>query len=36
MTKWLNPDATTADLGVGMQAYYDEDKKYGSSQGRPS
>jgi len=27
MTKWLNPDATTADLGEGMQAYYDEDKK---------
>lgn len=27
MTKWLNPEATTADLGEGMQAYYDEDKK---------
>ena len=27
MTKWLNPDATTADLGGGMEAYYDEDKK---------
>ena len=27
MTKWLNPDATTADMGDGMQAYYDEDKK---------
>jgi len=27
MAKWLNPDATTADLGEGMQAYYDEDKK---------
>jgi hypothetical protein len=27
VTKWLNPDATKADLGEGMQAYYDEDKK---------
>jgi hypothetical protein len=27
MTKWLNPDATTADLGEGMQAYYDEKRK---------
>jgi hypothetical protein len=27
MTEWLNPEATTADLGEGMQAYYDEDKK---------
>lgn len=27
MTKWLNPEATTADLGEGMQAYYDEKKK---------
>lgn len=27
VTKWLNPDATEADLGEGMQAYYDEDKK---------
>ena len=27
MTKWLNPDATTADLGEGMQAYYDEKLK---------
>jgi len=27
VTKWLNPDATQADLGEGMQAYYDEDKK---------
>jgi len=27
MTKWLNPDATTADLGGTMEAYYDEDKK---------
>jgi len=24
MTKWLNPDATQADLGESMQAYYDE------------
>lgn len=27
VTKWLNPDATKADLGEGMQAYYDADKK---------
>lgn len=27
MNKWLNPDATTADLGEGMQAYYDEKRK---------
>lgn len=27
MTKWLNPDATTADLGEGMQAYFDKEKK---------
>jgi hypothetical protein len=27
MTKKLNPDATTADLGNSMEAYYDEDKK---------
>ena len=27
MTKWLNPDATQADLGEGMQAYYDEKRK---------
>ena len=27
VTKWLNPDATEADLGEKMQAYYDEDKK---------
>ena len=27
MNKWLNPDATTADLGEGMQAYYDEQRK---------
>ena len=27
MTKWLNPDATTADLGEGMKAYYDEKRK---------
>ena len=27
MTAWLNPEATAADLGEGMQAYYDEDKK---------
>jgi len=27
VTKKLNPDATKADLGDGMQAYYDEDKK---------
>merc|ERR1712070_831423 len=26
-TKWLNPDASTADLGGTMEAYYDEDKK---------
>ena len=27
MTKWLNPDATTADIGESMQAYYDEKLK---------
>jgi hypothetical protein len=27
MTKWLNPDATTADMGEGMQAYFDEKNK---------
>ena len=27
MQKWLNPDATTADLGEGMQAYYCPEKK---------
>jgi len=27
MTKWLNPDATTADMGEAMQAYYDEKRK---------
>lgn len=27
MTKWLNPDATQADLGEQMQAYYDEKRK---------
>jgi hypothetical protein len=27
VTKWLNPDATTADLGEGMDAYYDEKLK---------
>ena len=27
VTKWLNPDATQADLGEGMQAYYDEKLK---------
>jgi len=27
MTKWLNPDATTADIGESMQAYYDEKRK---------
>jgi hypothetical protein len=27
MTKRLNPDATTADLGGGMEAYYDEKLK---------
>lgn len=27
VTKWLNPEATQADLGEQMQAYYDEDKK---------
>lgn len=27
MTKWLNPDATQADTGEPMQAYFDEDKK---------
>jgi hypothetical protein len=27
MTKWLNPDATTADMGEGMQAYFDETNK---------
>lgn len=27
ITKLLNPDATTADLGEGMQAYYDEKRK---------
>lgn len=27
VTKKLNPDATTADIGESMQAYYDEDKK---------
>lgn len=27
MTKWLNPDATIADVGEGMQAYYDEKLK---------
>ena len=26
-TKWLNPDATTADLGDEMQAYYDNERK---------
>jgi hypothetical protein len=27
VTKWLNPEAKMADLGEGMQAYYDADKK---------
>lgn len=27
VTKWLNPDATTADLGDKMEAYYDEKLK---------
>jgi hypothetical protein len=27
VTKWLNPEATQADLGERMQAYYDDDKK---------
>ena len=27
MTKWLNPDATKADIGEPMQAYYDEKRK---------
>jgi hypothetical protein len=27
VTKWLNPDATTADMGEGMQAYFDEKNK---------
>jgi hypothetical protein len=27
MTKWLNPDATQADIGETMQAYYDEQRK---------
>jgi hypothetical protein len=27
MTKRLNPDATTADMGGGMEAYYDEKLK---------
>ena len=27
LTRWLNPEATQADLGEGMQAYYDEDRK---------
>ena len=27
MTKWLNPDATTADIGESMQAFYDEKRK---------
>ena len=27
MQKWLNPEATTADLGEGMQAYFDPVKK---------
>jgi hypothetical protein len=27
VTKWLNPDATTADLGERMEAYYDEKLK---------
>ena len=27
VTKWLNPDATTADLGEKMEAYYDEKLK---------
>jgi hypothetical protein len=27
VTKWLNPEATQADLGEQMQAYYDKSKK---------
>lgn len=27
ITKWMNPDATTADLGEKMEAYYDKEKK---------
>jgi hypothetical protein len=27
VTKWMNPDATTADMGEGMQAYFDEKNK---------
>jgi len=27
MTKWLNPDATKADIGEPMQAYYDDKRK---------